>query len=294
MTNNNRLKHVKILGVKVDSTSMEGVLRIIQSKLKKKDKFYIVTPNPEQLLIARNDEQYKDILNSSDISVPDGVGLVAASKFNTLPRPKNILKRSLVLFAQGVGVGFSILFDTQWLSTQIKLIKGRKLFIKLIKLANKKEFKVVLVGDSENSAQKAAKKLRQNFIKLSISGFTGPDLKNNGMPRSDKDTRIEKNVIKNINKEKPDLLFIGFRAPVQEKWLYRCYDNLDFKCAMVVGGTFDYISEKKPIPPSWVDDINLEWLWRLIKGDQKIKRIFRAFPEFAWTVYWEKLVKTSK
>lgn len=287
----NSRKYVKILGVKVDSTTKHGVLRKVQSKLRKKNKFYVVTPNPEQVLIAINDPQYKDILNSADISIPDGIGLVAASKFNLLPRPKNIIKRVFTLFAQGMGVGFSVIFDKEWLFTELKLIKGREIFIELIKLANKKHWKVVLVGDSLNSAQKAAKKLKENFIKLNIAGFTGPDLRDNGMPMSIKDKAIEEGVLKSINKEKPDFLFVGFRSPVQEKWVYRWYDKLNFKCAMIVGGTFDYVSQKKPLPPEWVDDLNLEWLWRLIKGDQKIKRVFRAFPEFAWRVYWDKLVK---
>ncbi|MFC1600596.1 WecB/TagA/CpsF family glycosyltransferase [Patescibacteria group bacterium] len=294
MRDNNRLKYVKILDVKVDSTSMEGVLRQIRSNFRKKKKIYIVTPNPEQIFLSSTDEQYKEILNSADISIPDGIGLIAASKFNSLPRPKNLIKRIFVLFAQGLGVGFSVVFDTDWLSSELRLIKGRELFMEIIKLANKKGYKVILVGDSERSAQKAANKLKQNYIKLDVNGLTGPDLKNNGMPKSEKDKKNEENVIKNINKNKPDLLFIGFRAPVQEKWLYRWYEELDFKCAMVVGGTFDYVSKKKPLPPKWVEDINLEWLWRLVKGDQKFKRVFSAFPKFAWHIYWYKLVNIIK
>jgi N-acetylglucosaminyldiphosphoundecaprenol N-acetyl-beta-D-mannosaminyltransferase len=293
MKEKNSRKQVTILGVKVDSTTKMGVLREIQSKLKTSGKFFIVTPNPEQVLVAREDEQYKDILDSADISIPDGVGLVAASKFISLPRPKNFVKRAFVLFAQGLGVGFSILFDRIWLETELKLVKGREIFIELIKLANKKGWRVVLVGDSNKSAQKAARKLKENFIKLDIVGFTGPSLKDSGKSKTGEDRKVENSVIQKINKEKPEILFIGFRAPVQEKWLYRWYEKMDFKCAMVVGGTFDYVSGKKPLPPKWIEDINLEWFWRLAKGDQKVKRVFKAFPKFAWSIYWEKFVKNA-
>jgi len=286
-------KHVNILGVKIISSSKEGVLREVQSSFKSSSKYNIVTPNPEQILMAQDDLQFKDILNSANMAIPDGIGLVAAAKFNSLPRPENLITRYFVLFVQGLGIGFSTLFDRSWLESELKLIKGREIFIELIKLANKKGWKVVLVGDKYLSAQKAAKKLKLNFIKLEIVGFSGPDLDENGMPFSKKDSELEKKVVQKINKEKPDLLFIGFRAPVQEKWLYRWYKNLDFKCSMVVGGTFDYTSGKKPLPPGWVDDLNLEWLWRLVNKDQKIKRISRAFPEFAWKVFWNKLVKSS-
>lgn len=293
MKDKNKRKQATILGVGVESTSMAGVLREIQSRLNKQKKFYIVTPNPEQIIVAHKDEQYKEILNSADVSIPDGIGLIAACKFNSLPRPKNFIKRALVLFAQGLGVGFSVLFDRAWLESELKLIKGREVFTELIKLANKRSWKVVLVGDKNNSAQKAAKKLRQNYIKLKILGLTGPDLKDDGSLKSSGEKQIEEKVVERIRREKPDILFIGFRAPVQEKWLYRRYDEMTFRCGMVVGGTFDYVSEKKTLPPSWIEDLNLEWLWRLIKRDQKAKRIMRAFPEFAWRIYWEKLVRDS-
>jgi N-acetylglucosaminyldiphosphoundecaprenol N-acetyl-beta-D-mannosaminyltransferase len=293
MKEKNIRKYVNILGVKVIGTSKEALLREIQSRLKDKQKFYIVTPNPEQVIIAEKDEQYKDILNSADISIPDGIGLVAAAKFYSLPRPKSILKRALVLFAQGLGVGFSILVDRSWLETEMKQIKGREVFIELVKLANRKGLKVVLIGDGYQSAQKAAKKLKENFIKLEIYGYTGPDLKEDGRIKTKDGSAVEDKVIKQINKAKPDLLFIGFRAPVQEKWLYRWYQKLDFKCAMVVGGTFDYVSGKKKTPPYWIADMGLEWLWRILIADQKIKRVSKAFPEFALKIYWQKLVKNS-
>ncbi len=287
-------KYVKILGIKVVSNSKEGVLREIQSRLKGNKKFYIVTPNPEQILIACEDKQYKEILNSADISIPDGIGLVAAAKFYSLPRPKGLFRRALALFVQGLGVGFSTLFDTNWLETELSLIKGREIFIELIRLANKKGWKVVLLGDSNQSAQKATNKLRQNYISLDIIGLTGPDLETSGKLKSTHSKVVEDRAIAEINKVKPEMLFIGFRSPVQEKWLYRWYNTLNFKCAMVVGGTFDYVSGKKPFPPKWIEDLNLEWFWRLIKGDQKIRRVFRAFPEFVLKVYWEKLIKSSK
>lgn len=281
-------KHVKILGIKIDSTSKESVLREIQTRLVKKQKFYIATPNPEQILIAQKDEQFKEILNSADISIPDGIGLVAANKFYSLPRPENIIRRAFVLLMQGFGVGFSIIFDRRWIESEMHLIKGREIFLELIKIANKKELRVILVGDNLQSAQKTVKKLRQNFIKLNITGLTGPDLDDNGETKTTRDKDLENKAVKRINELKPDLLFIGFRAPVQEKWLYRWYNKLEFVCGMVVGGTFDYISGKKRTPPYWIDDIGMEWLWRVYIGDQKLKRIIKAFPEFPLRIYWQK------
>jgi len=279
----------KILGVKVDSTPTSKVLRFVYSSLKKhRTKFIIVTPNPEQVILAQEDSEFKKILNLSNISLPDGIGLVAAIKFYSLPRPKNPTRRFLTLFVQGLAVGFSIIFDRDWVESELKQVKGREIFLQLIKLSNKNGWKVALLGDKEGSAQKSAKKLQQNYIQLKVLALGGPNLNKDGVPVVREDEDLENKVVERINQEKPDLLFIGFGAPKQEKWLARWIKKLDIGGAMVVGGTFDYVSGKTKLPPKWVSQAGLEWIWRLLSGSQKPERIFTAFPEFPLSVFWEK------
>ena len=139
----------------------------------------------------------------------------------------------------------------------------------------------------------AADKMKASYLKVKIFALEGPNLKIDGKARTVEDKNIEEKALKVINKIKPEIVFIGFGAPRQEKWLYRLYDKMDFRGAMVIGGTFDYISEKKEVPPKWIEDVNFEWLWRLFKGDQKAKRIFAAFPRFAARVFWQKLTNPS-
>ncbi len=54
------------------------------------------------------------------------------------------------------------------------------------------------------------------------------------------------------------------------------------------GGTFDYqqFGGKLPKAPGWVQKINLEWLWRLIRQPWRLKRQL-AIPRFMWRVYQE-------
>ncbi|OGM21948.1 hypothetical protein A2863_02620 [Candidatus Woesebacteria bacterium RIFCSPHIGHO2_01_FULL_38_9b] len=282
---------VKILSVRIDSTSTERVLRFIRVSLENSKKFFIFTPNPEQILRAQTDEVYAKILNSADISLPDGIGLIAAYKFLHLPTTHNLLLKPILYFAQGLGVGFSILFDREWLTKELKVIRGRDFFIKLIELANKEKWRVFLLGDSLDSAKKAKIALEKNYLNIKLYEARGPDLDDDANLRTIKDESVHIDAMKRINKAAPQLLIIGFRAPVQEKWLYRYLPQLNIGGAMVVGGTFDYISGRKPLPPAWIADTGLEWLWRLLKGDQKAKRIINAFPKFALKIYLTKLLQ---
>ncbi len=284
-----KLEH--ILGIKVDSTSKAKVLRFVRDRIKKEQKFYVVTPNPEIVLRAQEDKELETVLNSADISIPDGIGLVMASKFFSLPTPKNPIRRFLVLLIQGLGVGFSALFDKKWLQSELKVIKGRELFIDLITVANKKGWRVFLLGDRQLSAKKAEEKLKLNYRKVDLISSQGPNLDSNANPKTDQDRKMEQKVIGRINKASPQMLFIGFGAPKQERWLAKHFEELNIGGAMVVGGTFDYISGRAKLPPEWIEDAGLEWLWRLFSGSQEVKRVFKAFPAFPLKVFWYKFNK---
>ena len=43
---------------------------------------YVVTPNPEHVVMAQDDKEFKEVLNAADLSIPDGVGLIWASKWS--------------------------------------------------------------------------------------------------------------------------------------------------------------------------------------------------------------------
>lgn len=75
-------KDFSMLGVEFDDYNLDQSLEYItKDLLKNKKKNFIVTPNPEILVIAQEDKKYKDILNSANLALPDGIGIVWASKF---------------------------------------------------------------------------------------------------------------------------------------------------------------------------------------------------------------------
>lgn len=67
-----------ILGVGIDDINIDQVVRKVEGWLKKGGKHYIVTPNPEFLVTAQSDPEFKKILNNADLAIPDGRGLKLA------------------------------------------------------------------------------------------------------------------------------------------------------------------------------------------------------------------------
>ena len=67
-----------LFGVHIDETTYEDVLENIHDRLSSAQQTRLFTPNPEMLLQASRDDEYAGILDSADISVPDGMGLFVA------------------------------------------------------------------------------------------------------------------------------------------------------------------------------------------------------------------------
>lgn len=75
------LNSTVLLGVPFNINSKEEILEEITSRLKEEhQKTFIVTPNPELVMLAHYNKHYQKILNSAQVSLPDGVGIVWASR----------------------------------------------------------------------------------------------------------------------------------------------------------------------------------------------------------------------
>jgi len=278
----------KILGIFLTGAPYEEVLKKIASDIKTERVVLITTPNPEIVLRAQEDSTLKKILNKADISIPDGVGLVAGIKFLSLPNPKDKFKRLLTLFVQALGVSFSIVFNRKWLFSDIAPIRGRDLAFDLVKLAHKANWRVFLLGGESGEAERATARLGRLLPGLKIASHGGPLLTNNLAHRGKADRLLEEEALEAIKKFAPEILMCAMTSPKQEKWLYRYLQKTNAKVGMGVGGTFKYFAGDYPLPPKWIDGLGLSWLFRLVTGDQDVERITDAVWKFPAKVFLEK------
>lgn len=71
---------VEILGVRVDDVIMaEAVARVLRWVEERQPRL-VVTPNPEMVMAARRDPDFRALLNGAALAAPDGVGLVWAAR----------------------------------------------------------------------------------------------------------------------------------------------------------------------------------------------------------------------
>lgn len=102
-----------LLGVGFTNAKESDVLEFIYTGLQKPgEKYYVVTPNPELLVIANKDKYYKNILNDAKLALPDGVGVMLGAYLLGTPLKQRIAGADLVkslcnhVSKQPITVGF--------------------------------------------------------------------------------------------------------------------------------------------------------------------------------------------
>lgn len=91
-----------ILGIKIDDVNMDEALQVVEKWLNGSRKHYIVTPNPEIVVMAKEDKEFREILNKADMSIPDGVGLKLTGDIECII-PGTDFMEELIKLAQDFG-----------------------------------------------------------------------------------------------------------------------------------------------------------------------------------------------
>jgi len=230
-------ERMNILGVLLDQTDYQKAYRQAERFLDSSGNKVIVTPNAEIIMAAQKNPELRAALNSADLCLPDGIGVVIASK---------ILGKPLAERTTG--------FD---------------FMMKLLELANKKSLSLFLLGGKPEVAEKAGEKICSMFPNVEIVGCHDGYFGGN--------EEIE--VVNLINHTKPDILLVAMGCPKQEIFMIKNKNKMQFKIAMGVGGSFDVLSGNVQRAPQFVQNIGLEWLYRLIMQPSRLKRV-GALPAF--------------
>lgn len=232
------MNHIKIFGVKVHKTTLDKAKESVTTFLEGDTTRTIYTPNTEIVMTARKDSHLKDLLNQGDLVIADGIGLVYASRLKKKDLPERV-------------TGFDI-------------------SVKMLEIANKAGLSIFLLGGQEGIAKEASINIIENYPNIKIAGSHHGYFK--GTHVGYKDHEEEKKVIDYINSTKPDIVFVGFGAPRQEKWIHENKSKVLCKIMIGNGGTIDILAGRVKRAPDIYQRLGLEWLYRLVKEPSRIKR----------------------
>lgn len=250
----------KILGVKIDDINLTDALDRVHKFLESKGSgFLIFTPGPEFLVTAQGDEEFKNVLNAADLSLPDGVGLqIFAGVKNKVP-----------------GVDF---------------------VSALCREAAKNYWTVGMMGGDNSPA--AAEVLRRRYPELKISWALDrktTDVLLGDYDRLSRDYDRVDILLVGLGHPKQEKFLYAIASKQKQSHidmgsprLARDDTKRPFRVGMGVGGSFDFISGKIWEPGKIWQTLGLKWLGRLVSRPGHFRRVFRAIVVFPLLLVNEK------
>jgi len=149
------------------------------SLAKNKKSSYVCIANVHMTIEAYNDKKIEAIVNSADITTPDGMPLAKAIKY-------------LYKIEQDRVAGMDLISD-------------------IMRESNKKNFSIFIYGLTNETLNIFTNKVKKEFPKLNIKSYSPPFKELN--------SNEKKKVIDEINKFNPNFVFVALGCPKQEKWM---------------------------------------------------------------------------
>lgn len=128
-----------LFGYRLENLSFNEAKNRITQFLKENKKVIITPINPEKIIKSLKDEKLREILLNSDLLLPDGYGIIFASKILGL----HIKER----------------------------ITGIDMFESLLDYANKKELSIYFLGTHEEILKKMIDRVKKEYKEIKIAGY---------------------------------------------------------------------------------------------------------------------------
>jgi len=222
------------MGISVTDVTYSSLHEFILENIRAGRKSPILNVNVSAMNIAETDDDFRKILLNSPLVFADGMGIVLAS------------------ILQGERLSGRITY-ADWM-------------FEFARFSAEHSITWYLLGSERGTARLAADNLIKRFPDLEIVGCHHGYFERNGAENE--------MVIENINRCAPDVLFVCFGMPDQEKWIANHQGRIDATIFLPGGACLDYLSEKTRRCPQWMGDFGMEWLYRL---GQEPGRLWRRY-----------------
>ena len=171
-----------------------------------------------------------------------------------------IIRRAALITPDGYGV----MWGARLLNLPIyERVTGVDMVTGICERAAQNGYSIYILGAAPGIAATASEKLAQRFPGLRVAGTQ------HGFYKAEE----EESVVQAIHDAKPDVLFVAFGIPKQEKFIAKHFAAMAVPVSLGVGGSFDVYSEKLKRAPEYVQRSGMEWLYRVWQEPWRWKRM---------------------
>jgi N-acetylglucosaminyldiphosphoundecaprenol N-acetyl-beta-D-mannosaminyltransferase len=237
---------MNVLEIPLYDQGMEAAVRhVIQTcEEEEKSNRCVSATGAHGLIIAKKDPAFASILKSFHMNLPDGKPGAVVGK---LKGAKNM-----------------------------KQITGPDFFRELMIASAGTGIKHFFCGGKEGVAEELKRSCEQNFNNHHVVGCYSPPF------RKMTEEELEE-LGQEMNDSGADVVWIGLSTPKQEYFAQSLKPHVKTHFIATVGAAFDFHSGKLKEAPQWVQNMGLEWLFRLLMEPKRLwKRYFEIVPKFIY------------
>jgi bacterial polymer biosynthesis proteins, WecB/TagA/CpsF family len=234
---------VTILGVEIADINMEWLLDFTDRNLSDLSGDYICVSNVHTTVKSYGDPAYRAIQNGGILAIPDGGPL------STVGRKRG--------------------------AKQISRTTGPDFMGEIFKISAEKGYRHFFYGSTPETMEKLLANITERYPGITVAGSYSP-------PFRQLTDEEDEEVVAMISRANPDFLWVGLGAPKQENWMWTHQGRVQ-GLMIGVGAGFDYFAGNIQRAPAFMQNHNLEWLYRLMQDPKRLfKRYLVTNSKFIW------------
>jgi N-acetylglucosaminyldiphosphoundecaprenol N-acetyl-beta-D-mannosaminyltransferase len=232
---------VCILGLPIDVMDVDQAVARVLEAVRTRQKCFISTPNLNFLINARKDASFRDSVLRSDLSLADGVSLLALARLMGMRLPERV--------------------------------SGADLFATLCNTPRSQPVRIFFLGGPAGAAAKAHDNINRTARGAVCVGYDEAGF-------GDVESMSDQSLIDKINRCAPDFVVVSLGAAKGQAWIMRNRQRLEAPVISHLGAVVNFTAGTIRRAPRWIQRMSLEWLWRAVTETGLARRYWddgRAF-----------------
>ena len=215
---------------------------------------YVCVSNVHMLTETYKDLNFFNVLNEASFIVPDGMPLVWLLKLK----------------------GFK----------DVERMAGYDVAQELMKKSSKDELPILFIGSTTKVLKGIEEQLKLTHPNLNVVDYIS-------LPFRELSESENNELISRINNLGPKIIFVAFGCPKQEIWMNKNKNNID-GLMVGIGGAFPLLAGHQKRASSWIRNMGLEWMFRLILEPRRLWKRYLVTNTHFFTILIKKIIKREK
>ncbi len=243
-----QIETLDMFGIPISNVTFGQVCTLVAQRIAGREPGYVVTPNVNHVCLCHRDSEFREAYMQSFLSLPDGVPIIWASRLFGIPL--------------------------------VEKLSGSDMVPKLSRFAAERGFSVFFLGGMPGTAERTAEILRQKNPALRVAGCYCPPFGFEQNP-----VEMDK-AIEAIRTSNADICFVALGSPKQERFMRDTYQRTGVPVSIGIGGSFDFISGRVRRAPAWMQQLGLEWVWRLSMEPRRLWKRYLLQDTMFFRLLW--------